>query len=320
MLVKHIYDIFSYIHCLPPHTDLIDIDRKDANYDIGFTKRELECTLLLITGQLMMELSRLNVNIRIGQAEALKYQFNQLQFDDYTKRIFCWLIDSVEDTPFLIEGDRWTNVHHGVTVLHAIADYRNRADDEIKRETIHFYRTLIKLYMVLNTTLTDSLGVIHGGNRELFFPTLCMVNNYAVKDYYYHEGELMPGRVNLAEDIDFRLQYIEHRFLHSLFSERLFNKPVEAMKDNWADCLLADLGVLDKEDHSVVTELPEQPPEVDSDCLNNIVKNLPMYTLYNFIETVARFIDWNREKVKGGVWKNIEDNVLDALMLRMKHG
>lgn len=318
MLVKQLADVFKLFDTLKGIQLNVTLDSNENKNDVHYYRQsELECTLLLVVGQLMIELSRMPIHIREDNRAIIAERLKEFEFNDYTYRVIKYLLLSIDQVPFMIEGDYLTQLHHTAKQLR-FTTHTLQPVEAIQQqcETITYFRTLVKQYMILNSVLFNAKGFVTAENITLLFEVLYSINNYANMDHIFYEGIPLKGFEDLSPIVQKRNDFIEFRFLSDIITGHLLkNSARPEPVGNELDSLdiLQMLDIIDDEgtvnvDVGFTSPLPSQEQVTRSFIISD---EMPLYMT---LETVARFMDWNPKLMDTPEWAVRFDLIKAALL------
>lgn len=319
-IVKPVFDtlsLFSSLNGIQLGETLEEInDKTDVYY---FRQNELECTLLLVVGQMMLELSRLSPAARESTIEDVLERLKGYGFNDYTYAVICRLITSVNQIPFMIEGDYLEQLHHTSKQLR-LTTHKFGPVEEITQqcETVSYFRTLVKQYLILNAVLFQPETFITKDNIHLLFEALYQINNFANADSIYYDGKPLPQFQNLSSLVIKRNEFMEFRFLDDILTQGIFHQRSGITTDdyNCEDTLMA-LGLLDDEGF-VPTDIAFPSFIPDPELMHEAILRDDPEQIYFLLNVVARFMDWNQKLMDTDEWKQRFKIITDALLERIK--
>ena len=322
MLVKAVSDTFKLFDNLVgiQLSETLDANTKlkhDVHY---FRQSELECTLLLVVGQLMMELSRLPIHVREDNMEILHKRLKHYEFNEYTYQVIKYLLSSIDQVPFMVEGDYLAQLHHTAKQLrHTNHKLRPISEIEQQSETINYFRTLVKQYVILNAILFNPTNIVTEENIDLLFEVLYSINNYANSDHMFYEGVPLKEFEHISPQVQARNEFIEFRFLSDIMIQHVFKlkSPLEPVKgeNDYLDLLTA-MEIIDSEGTVTVgAGFKKTPPTQET--VTRTVMITDEVSLYDCLETIARFMDWNAELLNNAEWNVRFELIRTALLHRI---
>lgn len=323
MLVKQIYDVIKLFETVRgvqlSETENSNNNKVDPHY---YTRDEKECTLLLLVGQLMLEMSRLPLTVREDNMKLVVIRLGRYGFNAYTQRIIILLLNSIDHIPYMIEGDYLTQLHHSAKQLRFTHHHYQEPDQLTQNcETINYFRTVIKEYMILNAVLFNPKEFITVDNVGLLFDVMYYINNYANADHVFYEGVPLKGFEHITPVVQRRNEFLEFRFISDIMVDHILKMntsftPTKHELDNLD--ILQMLEIIDVAgDVNVNVGFTGQLP--DQELVTRSFLIADETPLYMALETVARFMDWNPKLMDTPEWDARFDLIKTALLTRINH-